>query len=347
MTNQKIAIRHFALPVKVVKKAQLRAHQVCYRSDIQKSLNVQRIGAGGKRRMVVGTDQHTSNSYIEEELHARLLAVGDAMKSDAIACFCPIIPPLDDFVRDAIEDIEDRRRSLTVILETTGGYIETAERIADTLRRHYPREITFVVPNQAMSAGTVLVMCGDHILMDYYSTLGPIDPQIPNKMMPGDFIPALGYLAKYQELMAKSAAGSLTEAELAYLVAKFDPAELHNFEQARQLSVDLLQKWLVQYKFRKWNRTATSGKRVTLKMKRERAAEIAMKLNEISHWKSHARGLSRDIIEKELKLVVRDFGADPALNKPIRAYYRLLRDYMQRRGQEIVIHTRRAYMSIP
>ncbi|MFO1086281.1 MAG: ATP-dependent Clp protease proteolytic subunit [Reyranellaceae bacterium] len=254
------------------------------------------------------------------------------------------MPPFDDLIRDTIEDIENKQRSLTVILETGGGYIETAERIADTLRWHYPREINFIVPNQAMSAGTVLVMCGDNILMDYYSTLGPIDPQIRNKMNEADFIPALGYLAKFDELMEKSAQGTLTEAEMAYLVAKFDPAELHQFEQARQLSVDLLQKWLVQYKFRKWRKTQTRGQRVTIKMKKERAAEIAMKLNAIEKWKSHARGISKEIVENDLKLTVRDFGAEEGLNRAIRAYYRLMQDYMQRRAHQMVVHTRHTYV---
>lgn len=266
------------------------------------------------------------------------------MKADTIACFCPIVPPLDDFIRDAIEDLEDKKRSLTVILETGGGYIETAERIADTLRKHYPREINFVVPNQAMSAGTVLVMCGDNILMDYYSNLGPIDPQIPNKMSPTDFIPALGYLAKYDELMGKASLGQLNEAELAFLIAKFDPAELHSYDQARKLSIDLLERWLVQYKFRKWKKTSTRGVPVTTKMKRERAAEIATKLNDIAKWKTHSRGISRDTVERDLGLTVRDFGAEPELNAAIRAYYRLLQDYMQRRAQQIVVHSRHTYV---
>ena len=51
------------------------------------------------------------------------------------------------------------------------------QRIAETLRHHYDR-VEFIVPNYAMSAGTVLVMSGDAIHMDYFSVLGPIDPQV-------------------------------------------------------------------------------------------------------------------------------------------------------------------------
>jgi len=132
-----------------------------------------------------------------------------------------------------------------LVLETNGGQIEVVERIADLIRYHYPEEVSVIIPNYAMSAGTVLAMVGDSIYMDYYSVLGPIDPQVQIKN--GDtFVPALGYLAKYNELIDKSAKGTLTSAEVAFLLDKFDPAELHQFQQARALSIELLKKWLVK-----------------------------------------------------------------------------------------------------
>ena len=91
-----------------------------------------------------------------------------------------------------------------MVLTTGGGYIEVAQRIADTFRKHY-QHIEFVIPNYVYSAGTVLVMCGDVIWMDYYSRLGPIDPQIENKS--GRMVPALGYLRQYEKLIEKANAG--------------------------------------------------------------------------------------------------------------------------------------------
>ncbi|WP_414521440.1 SDH family Clp fold serine proteinase, partial [Umezakia ovalisporum] len=74
-----------------------------------------------------------------------------------------------------MDELENKKRHLLVILETEGGSIETTERIADVFRHHYPLgEVSFLIPNFAMSAGTILVMSGDRILMDYYSVLGPI-----------------------------------------------------------------------------------------------------------------------------------------------------------------------------
>ncbi|KAA6204673.1 MAG: hypothetical protein DU429_06790 [Candidatus Tokpelaia sp.] len=65
-------------------------------------------------------------------------------------------------------------------LTTGGGQAEAAEKFVDILRHNYG-EVYFVVPVAAMSAGTILCMAGDKIYMDYSSSLGPIDPQIPDK----------------------------------------------------------------------------------------------------------------------------------------------------------------------
>ncbi len=227
------------------------------------------------------------------------------------------------------------------MLETPGGYIEVTQRIADTLRRHY-KHIEFIVPDYAMSAGTILVMSGDVIRMDYFSVLGPIDPQVTR---PGSdsYVPALGYLAQYERLIEKSKKGQLTTAEMAFLIEKFDPAELYSYEQARNLSITLLKEWLVKYKFKDWKFTETQNTPVTLDMKRERAEDIAMKLNDTKKWHSHGRGISMMVLQRELKLKIDDFGVDKELSRCIRSYHRLMNDYMMRRGHTSAIHTIEQY----
>lgn len=282
-----------------------------------------------------------SNSYIDGELVERLKRVEDCFDADVIACIHPILQPMDDIIRQKMDDLSNKRNDLLVILETDGGSIETTERIADVFRHHYKGEVSFIIPNHAMSAGTILVMSGDRILMDYYSILGPIDPQIRNSE--GMMVPGLGYIEKFTELVNKSAKGNLTQAELAFLLDKFDPARLHFLEQAREHGVDLLKKWLVEYKFKNWSKTETRGADVTEDMKTERAREVADKLNDTKLWRSHGRGLPISVIRDVLKLQVEDFGADPAhaeLNQRVTAYYRLLKDYMVRRNWEICVQTR-------
>lgn len=109
-----------------------------------------------------------------------------------------------------------------------------------TISYHYA-EINFIVPDYAYSAGTIFCMSGDSIYMDYSSVLGPIDPQVLNKDK--KFVAALGYLDKVNEFIAKAAAGNLTNAELIWL-KEIDLGELRSFEQARDLTIDLLKKWL-------------------------------------------------------------------------------------------------------
>ncbi|WP_174020686.1 ATP-dependent Clp protease proteolytic subunit [Agrobacterium fabrum] len=287
------------------------------------------------------SDVTATNRYIDVEIVERLKRIEEIYDADVITCIHPIQQPIDDMIRRQMDELPNKRENLLVILETDGGSIETTERIADVFRHHYKGEVSFLIPNFAMSAGTILVMSGDRILMDYYSILGPIDPQVPNSA--GELVPGMGYIEKFKELVDKSKKGSLSAAELAFLLDKFDPARLHWLEQAREHGVDLLKKWLVQYKFKNWSRTSSRNLAVNEAMKTKRAKEIADKLNNTKLWRSHGRGLSMDVVRNTLNLVVEDYGTDPVhdeLNKRVTAYYRLLKDYMGRRGWDIVVQTR-------
>ena len=177
-----------------------------------------------------------SNRLVEDDLARLNKALAEILKSEVVSYLGPIEIGVDDAFRREIEAIKSafpKNNRLTVVLETTGGYIEVCERIYNVLRKNYDL-CDFVVPNFAYSAGTILALSGDNIYMDYYSVLGPIDPQIStsdDKMVPG-----LGYLAKYKELTEKINAdttGSHTRAELAYLLKKFDPAELFTWRRQK------------------------------------------------------------------------------------------------------------------
>lgn len=110
--------------------------------------------------------------------------------------------------------------------------------------------------------------------------------------------------------------------------------------------MELLKKWLVKYKFKNWKTTRTNGKTVTPAMKEKRAAAIATTLNDIRRWKSHGRGLTMDVIDGEINLLIEDFGRDPMLNQKVRSYYRLLQDYMMTVRQSIAIHTAERYRGV-
>lgn len=286
-----------------------------------------------------------SNQVIEGQLTERLTQIEEVTAQDVLVFRGAIHYGADELIRDSVEALNSDCEKLTVILETNGGYIEVARRIVDVIRKHY-QHIEFIVPDYAMSAGTVLVLSGDVIHMDYFSVLGPIDPQVERSGPEKKFVPALGYLEWYDRLMKKSQTNQLTDAELSFLLAKFDPAELYQFEQERELSITLLREWLAKYKFKDWNCTETNKTPVTQQMREDRAQEIATSLNDTGMWHTHGRGIPMVVLRKKLNLKIEDFGENESLKSAIRSYYRLLTDYMNVMSLNYVIHTRDHFESV-
>ncbi len=276
------------------------------------------------------------DNCIKDQLNLHLSAIGEHMNNvDVLSIASPIVPGVDELVRDAIEIGNERNESVAIVLQTPGGVVEVVERILETVR-HFYGEVIVVVPDQAMSAGTVLALGADKIMMDHFSRLGPIDPQI---VKDGKLVPALSYLKQYERLNKKAGEGSLTTAEYAML-GKLDLGELYQFEQARELSVELLQKWLSQYKFKDWRETETTKRPVTDEMKQERATEIAEALNETERWHSHGRGIGIDTLRDELKLKIEDYSENENLANSIKGYFSLFIDYLRRHNVESFVHTK-------
>jgi len=295
---------------------------------------------------VAGTVPTSANEFIEQQLNERLSMLEQAFDSDVLTIVGPLVDGMDDFIRTLIEDLRQRdaqRPHLAVVLTTNGGYIETVQRIVDTLRHHYDH-VSFVIPNYAFSAGTVLAMSGDDVFMDYYSRLGPIDPQARNAR--GRSVPALGYLKQWERLLEKANDGTLSIAEAQLMIEGFDQAELYQYEQARELSIALLKEWLVKYKFKNWTTTETRNVPVTPEMRQNRAETIARELNNTDRWHSHGYGISMDVLRKDLNLRIDDLGRDPERHEKVRQYDGLLSDYMPKFGHQSVLHTVRKYQPI-
>ena len=286
-----------------------------------------------------------SNELIEHFLKGCVDDLSKIQNSEIILIKSLIFRGLDDMIRIEIENIcqqsgSSRRKlpRLTVVLETDGGFIEVVERISNVFRKHF-REVDFVVPSHAYSGGTVLVLSGDRIYMDYYSVLGPIDPQIEDEQ--GEFIPGMGYLHKYNDLIKKSIDNEITDAELLFLTKRFDPAKMFVIEQSKSHAVELIKKWLPKYKFKHWKLTSTKKNKVTSKMKKERAEKIAKTLGDAEKWHSHGRGITmQELRGKDIKLVIDDFSENERLNRQLRQYYDLFMDFCVKIGAEYAIHTK-------
>ncbi|MCG8993237.1 ATP-dependent Clp protease proteolytic subunit [Laribacter hongkongensis] len=253
------------------------------------------------------------------------------------AYYGDIRPEYLQFFRRHLETVQsahgDHKRRLILILNTPGGHVETVEQMV-VMIRHFYDEVFFVVPNMAMSAGTIFCMSGDKIYMDYSSALGPIDPQVQSKE--GNWVPALGYLDKFEEILQKSRDGILTNVEFAIAQSQ-DMAVLRRYEQARDLSVSLLKTWLVQYKFRNWDTHRSTGQAVTVTEKEARAQEIAAQLGDNKVWHSHGRMIGIEVLQQKLRLEIDDYSSDVDLRKNINQYHDLVADYVSQKQWPVFV----------
>ena len=72
----------------------------------------------------------------------------------------------------------DRSKGLDLILHTPGGNISATQSLVHYLRSMFGDDIRAIVPQMAMSAGTMLACSCKSIVMGKQSNLGPIDPQL-------------------------------------------------------------------------------------------------------------------------------------------------------------------------
>lgn len=156
-------------------------------------------------------------------------------------------------------------------------------------------------------------------------------------------MPALGYLDKVEQLLKKAENGTLSNAEFLILQSQ-DLAMLSRYEQAKALTITLLKKWLVEYKFQDWTQHATTpakiGTPVTLAEKEERAEEIARLLGDNNYWHSHGRMIGINTLKDLLRLRIEDYSKDPVLQPLIRTYNDLTTEFIAKNGFKVFMHSR-------
>ena len=98
----------------------------------------------------------------------------------------------------------DRSKGLDLILHTPGGNIAATQSIVNYLHKMFDKNIRAVIPQIAMSAGTMMACSCRKILMGTHSNLGPIDPQLRD-------IPAYGVTQEFRR---------------AFREVKYDPSKI-------------------------------------------------------------------------------------------------------------------------
>ena len=209
--------------------------------------------------------------------------------------------------------------AIDLILETPGGAGETAEDIVRLLHNKYD-EVGVIVPGSAKSAGTIIAMAGDEILMEPASALGPIDAQIiwQGKSFSADAL--IEGMEKIKDEVITT--GDLNKAYIPILQS-ISPGELQSAENALNFAKVLVGEWLVKYKFKNWMEHRVSKDAVTEEEKKELAERIATKLCNHRFWLTHGRSIKIPDLEG-MGLRVTDYSQNADLAEAIRRYHTLV-----------------------
>lgn len=131
----------------------------------------------------------------------------------------------------------DCNKGLDLILHTPGGDPTAAEAIVQYLKDKFGKDIRIIVPQIAMSAGTMIACCGKEIVMGKQSSLGPIDPQFQG-------IPAYNILNEYKEAKEDLERNPQNANYWAIKLQQYPAAFMKTCIDAINLSDELVKAWL-------------------------------------------------------------------------------------------------------
>lgn len=136
----------------------------------------------------------------------------------------------------------DASRGLDLVLHTPGGNPTATEGIVKYLHSKFGDDIRVIVPQMAMSAGTMLACASREIIMGKHSCLGPIDPQYGG-------VPAYNIVTEFQEAKADLDHNANAKPYWELQLMKYPAAFLYTVLDAIKLSDALVSEWLLEYMF--------------------------------------------------------------------------------------------------
>jgi len=171
-------------------------------------------------------------------------------------------------------------RGIDLILHLPGGEAETACRIVEYLRAKFTGEIRAFVPIASMSAGTMLALGCDTIVMGEHSQLGPTDPQIPQQS--GGiirYVPTQAILQQFAKAQDEINENISALAVWTPILGQYGTSLLAECEAHQQLAESLVERWLSTW---------------MLKDDQEKAKKAAEWFNDFNTHLSHSQGINRE-----------------------------------------------------
>ena len=93
-----------------------------------------------------------------------------------------MLPSFNDLIKSIPKDCN--RDKVSLLLHSSGGTLDVITSFVYMMRKNF-NEFNIIIPEIAHSAATILAFGADKILMSYYSSLSPVDPQLSMKTKTG------------------------------------------------------------------------------------------------------------------------------------------------------------------
>jgi membrane-bound ClpP family serine protease len=131
----------------------------------------------------------------------------------------------------------DRDKGLDLLLHTPGGDTAATESLVDYLRSMFGTDIRAIVPQLAMSAGTMIALATKEIIMGKHSSLGPIDPQFGG-------IAAHGVVEEFKRAGDEIQKNPLMANLWVPIISKYTPTLIGECQKALAWSEAMVRNWL-------------------------------------------------------------------------------------------------------
>ncbi len=136
----------------------------------------------------------------------------------------------------------DRSKGLDLFLHTPGGDVAAAESLVSYLRSMFGTDMRAVIPQLAMSAGTMIACACREIMMGQHSSLGPVDPQLNG-------LPAHGIVEEFEQAADDIRRDPKTIPLWQPIIGKYHPALIGECQKAIKWSHEIVHEWLMSGMF--------------------------------------------------------------------------------------------------
>ena len=204
----------------------------------------------------------------------------------------------------------DYERALTLILHTPGGNVNAAETLVEYLRSKF-RQIEVIVPTFGSSAGTMIALACDLIIMGNQSQLGPIDPQM---IYLGRSVSARAVVDQFARAKHEIH-DDLTNAHIwAPILTSLGPSLIQEAQNALDYGEQMVSKWLGQFMFS----SISNGSQ-----REKKAKSVARYFNDATRHKSHGRRIGRSEA-RQRGVKIEDLESDQQLQDNVLTAYHLM-----------------------